>query len=82
MRDPDIDMQQPNLCSILHSQGVRENWSLAVLMGELARKTGLSKDTIRFYEKIGLITAQEPQAETRFYKEFSEDTVERLFTIN
>ena len=51
-------------------------------MGELARKTGLSKDTIRFYEKIGLITAKERQAGTRLYKEFSEETIERLLMIN
>lgn len=53
-----------------------------MLIGELARKTSLSKDTIRFYEKLGLITAQERQAGTRIYKEFSEETVERLLMIN
>lgn len=53
-----------------------------MLISELARKTGLSKDTIRFYEKIGLITAQERQAETRVYKEFSEETIKRLLMIN
>ncbi len=53
-----------------------------MLIGEMASKTGLSKDTIRFYEKLGLITAQERQAGTRFYKEFSEETAERLRLIN
>lgn len=53
-----------------------------MLISELARKTGLSKDTIRFYEKIGLITAQERQAGTRVYKEFSEETVKRILMIN
>jgi MerR family copper efflux transcriptional regulator len=52
-----------------------------MLMGELAKKTGLSKDTIRFYEKLGLITAQERQAGTRFYKEFSEETIAQLVMI-
>lgn len=52
-----------------------------MLIGELAKKTGLSKDTIRFYEKSGLITAQERQAGTRLYKEFSEETAERLLMI-
>jgi MerR family transcriptional regulator, copper efflux regulator len=53
-----------------------------MLIGELSKKTGLSKDTIRFYEKIGLITASEKQAGTRIYKEFSIETVERLYMIN
>ncbi|MDX2213665.1 MAG: MerR family DNA-binding protein [Oculatellaceae cyanobacterium bins.114] len=35
-----------------------------------------------FYEKIGLITAQERQAGTRVYKEFSNATVERLLMIS
>ena len=52
-----------------------------MLIGELAKRTGLSKDTIRFYEKSGLITAQERQAGTRLYKEFSEETAERLLMI-
>ena len=53
-----------------------------MLMGELAKKTGLSKDTIRFYEKMGLITAQERQAGSRIYKEFGESTISRLQRIN
>jgi MerR family Zn(II)-responsive transcriptional regulator of zntA len=53
-----------------------------MLIGELAKKTGLSKDTIRFYEKIGLITAQERQAGTRTYKEFSDETVDQLLMIS
>ena len=52
-----------------------------MLIGELAKKTGLSKDTIRFYEKMGLITAQERQAGSRIYKEFGEEAVYRLQLI-
>ena len=47
-----------------------------MLIGELSRKTGLTKDTIRFYEKLGLITAGERQAGTRLYKEFSEEMLQ------
>ena len=43
-----------------------------MLIGELAEVSGLSKDTIRFYEKIGLIQAGDRIAGTRRYKEFSE----------
>lgn len=53
-----------------------------MLIGELAKKTGLTKDTIRFYEKLGLITACDRQAGTRLYKEFSEETIQRLLLIN
>ncbi|KYC40689.1 hypothetical protein WA1_23905 [Scytonema hofmannii PCC 7110] len=52
-----------------------------MLIGELAKTTGLSKDTIRFYEKMGLIDADERQAGTRTYKEFSPLMVERLMMI-
>jgi MerR family Zn(II)-responsive transcriptional regulator of zntA len=53
-----------------------------MLIGELSKRTGLSKDTIRFYEKTGLITASDKQAGTRIYKEYSAETVERLLRIN
>ncbi|MBE9051631.1 MerR family transcriptional regulator [Nostocales cyanobacterium LEGE 11386] len=53
-----------------------------MLIGELSQKTGLSKDTIRFYEKMGLITASKREAGTRLYKEFTPETVERLLLIN
>jgi MerR family transcriptional regulator, copper efflux regulator len=52
-----------------------------MLIGELAQKTGLSKDTIRFYEKMGLIEASERKAGSRVYKEFSSEIVERLVMI-
>ncbi|QUS61182.1 MerR family transcriptional regulator [Synechocystis sp. PCC 7339] len=52
-----------------------------MLIGELSQKTGLTKDTIRFYEKLGLITASDRQAGTRLYKEFSEAMLQRLLLI-
>jgi len=53
-----------------------------MLIGELSKKTGLSKDTIRFYEKIGLIAGSDRQAGTRIYKEYTADMVDRLLMIN
>ncbi len=53
-----------------------------MLIGELARQTGLSKDTIRFYEKMGLIAASQRPAGTRLYKEYDPDMVERLALIS
>jgi MerR family transcriptional regulator, copper efflux regulator len=54
----------------------------AMLIGELAKKTGLSKDTIRFYQKMGLIEAKERQAGTRAYMEFSPEMLERIVIIS
>jgi MerR family transcriptional regulator, copper efflux regulator len=50
-------------------------------IGELSKQTGLSKDTIRFYEKIGLITPDTKPAGTRLYKEYPPETIDRLTTI-
>ncbi len=52
-----------------------------MLIGELAKKTGLSKDTIRFYQKMGLIEFKARQAGTRTYMEFSPEMLERVFVI-
>lgn len=52
-----------------------------MLIGELAQKTGLSKDTIRFYEKMGLIESKGRQAGTRTYMEFSPEMLERVVII-
>jgi MerR family transcriptional regulator, copper efflux regulator len=52
-----------------------------MLIGELSKQTGLSKDTVRFYEKLGLIVATEREAGSRTYKEFDEDTIQRLIII-
>ena len=52
-----------------------------MLIGELAQKTGLSKDTIRLYEQMSLIVASDRQAASRIYKEFGAETIERLQLI-
>lgn len=52
-----------------------------MLIGELASASGISKDTIRFYEKIGLISAGERKAGSRTYKEFDPTVLARLSLI-
>jgi MerR family transcriptional regulator, copper efflux regulator len=52
-----------------------------MLIGELSKQTGLSKDTIRFYEKLGLISAISNDVSTKSYKKYSLETIERLSTI-
>ncbi|MBW4558338.1 MAG: MerR family transcriptional regulator [Trichormus sp. ATA11-4-KO1] len=51
-----------------------------MLIGELVQKTGLSRDTIRFYEKIGLVSPSQRKARSG-YKDYSDATIERLLLI-
>jgi DNA-binding transcriptional MerR regulator len=52
-----------------------------MLIGELSARTGLSRDTIRFYEKQGLIKLHKKERRDNNYKEYSEATLNRLETI-
>lgn len=52
-----------------------------MLIGELSRKTGLSKDTIRFYEKRGMISLGYKQRRANNYKEYSDEVFDRLQVI-
>ena len=52
-----------------------------MLIGELSEKTGFSRDTIRFYEKQGLISVGRKERRENNYKEYSADTLRRLLTI-
>ncbi len=47
-------------------------------IGELSEKSGLSRDTIRHYEKKGLITSTRDVSRTNTYRNYSEDAVETL----
>jgi MerR family transcriptional regulator, copper efflux regulator len=52
-----------------------------MLISELAKKSGLPIDTIRFYEKKGLIDAELIQRRDNNYREYAEDSLERLKLI-
>jgi DNA-binding transcriptional MerR regulator len=52
-----------------------------MLIGEIVNKTGLSKDTIRFYEKHKLISLSRKERRENNYKEYSEEVLNRLLTI-
>lgn len=52
-----------------------------MLIGELSTKSGLSRDTIRFYEKQGLIEVGRKERRNNNYKEYSEDTFQKLISI-
>ncbi len=52
-----------------------------MLIGELAKRSGLTRDTIRFYEKESLIGARSPGKQgfrTNTYKDYPESTVSDL----
>jgi DNA-binding transcriptional MerR regulator len=52
-----------------------------MLIGELSRLTGFSRDTIRFYEKEGLIKVGRKQRRANNYKDYSDDVVKKLLMI-
>lgn len=52
-----------------------------MLIGELVKSTGLSRDTIRFYEKQGLIQVGRKERRFNNYKEYSDETLKRLQII-
>lgn len=52
-----------------------------MLIGELAERSGLTKDTIRFYEKKGLINLDRKSRRENNYKEYSEQVLEKLMLI-
>lgn len=52
-----------------------------MLIGELSKRTGFSHDTIRFYEKKGLIEVNRKERRDNNYKEYSEAVYEKLVLI-
>ncbi|HEY5826257.1 MAG TPA: MerR family transcriptional regulator [Cyclobacteriaceae bacterium] len=52
-----------------------------MLIGELAQKTNLSRHTIRFYEKMGLIEVSDKSRRDNNYKEYTEETLRQIEAI-
>ncbi len=50
-------------------------------IGELARRSNLSRDTIRFYERNGLIRSAPSQSRTNSYRDYPDDTLDTLAVI-
>ncbi|TDW96586.1 MerR family transcriptional regulator [Dinghuibacter silviterrae] len=50
-------------------------------IGELSRKSGFSKDTIRFYEKKGLIRLEDRTRNRFAFKDYPESVLRRLCAI-
>jgi DNA-binding transcriptional MerR regulator len=56
-------------------------WIDQMRIGELAQKAGVSRDTIRFYERQGLIMSEDSPAATNSYRSYPEDTLLTLDLI-
>jgi DNA-binding transcriptional MerR regulator len=52
-----------------------------MLIGVLAQHAGLSRDTIRYYEREGLISVGRQERQPNNYKEYSEATLRRLLAV-
>lgn len=50
-------------------------------IGELSRRSGFSRDTIRFYEKTGLIRLMDGDRDPRRFKDYPESVLRRLLAI-
>ena len=50
-------------------------------ISELSKRSGFSKDTIRFYEKTGLIRLPDDNRNKYEYKDYPETILKRLLTI-
>lgn len=51
-------------------------------IGELAKRSTVSRTTIRFYERHGLIRSEAGDSHTNNYRDYSEDNVHRLSFIS
>jgi MerR family transcriptional regulator, copper efflux regulator len=52
-----------------------------MLIGQLSRRTGFSKDTIRYYEKLGLITLPKRSRMDQSYKDYPEELIHTFSAI-
>ena len=52
-----------------------------MLIGEIVTKSGLSRDTIRFYEKKGLINVERTDTYSNNYKFYNDEVLNKLLLI-
>lgn len=52
-----------------------------MLIGELSRKSGFTRDTIRYYEKMGLLSIGNTIRRDNQYKEYPDAALKRLLAI-
>ncbi len=52
-----------------------------MLIGELALRVGCSRDTLRFYEKLGLVEGARGRTPSNTYKHYGEPMVQRVALV-
>ncbi len=52
-----------------------------MLIGELSKNTGLSRDTIRWYEKVGLLKGEDTSRDSNNYRIYGHETLDKLILI-
>ena len=52
-----------------------------MLIGELVKRTGCSRDTVRFYEKVGLIESNRTPGGSNSYKQYDEQMADRILLV-
>ena len=63
---------------MVHSQG---SGAEGMLIGEFADAVGSTKDTVRFYTRLGLLNAGERAAGQRHYAVYDQDQIDRFVFI-
>jgi DNA-binding transcriptional MerR regulator len=61
--------------TMVHSQEIHLS---SLLIGEFAKRAGTTKDTVRFYTRLGMLTPDQRPAGRRTYAEYGEDQLERF----
>jgi len=52
-----------------------------MIIGQIAKQSGVSKDTVRLYTQKGLIESRPSMAGSRYYADYGEDVTERIKSI-
>ena len=67
--------------SIVHGQVLKIEGDSHMLIGELVIRAGCPRDTIRFYEKVGLIEGKRGRSGTNNYKHYDDQMVDRILLV-
>jgi MerR family transcriptional regulator, copper efflux regulator len=67
--------------TMVHSQPEQVQAVEPMLIGDFARAVGSTKDTVRFYTRLGLLVAGERVAGQRVYAVYAEEQLERFSFI-
>lgn len=61
--------------------GLPHSQEIIMLIGEFSRRSGLSRDTVRHYQSLGMLITQQIPAGSRKYVDYPEENLARVETI-